>query len=74
MENTHEVRLPIELSKLSVEEIGTIFLIMVMPYLDDESKLRWATDSTFIRTILDLKQEEIVTISNDGVDIDLTWI
>lgn len=69
-----DITLPLDVAKLSVEEIGTIFLVMAMPHLTDDEKVRWATDEVFISTIKDLIKEEIIVISNDEVEINLTWI
>jgi hypothetical protein len=70
----NDITLPLETAKLSVEEIGTIFLVMAMPHLSDDEKVRWATDDMFIKTLRGLIKEEIVIISNDEVEINLTWL
>ena len=66
--------LPLELSKLSVGEIGAIFVIMASPHLNEEDKNRWAIDEVFLENLQSLASEEIIVIDGETVDIDLTWI
>lgn len=70
-----DITLPIEMAELSVEEIGSIFLVMVMPNLSDETKIRFSKDEVFIKTLRSMIDEEIIILKEDGsVEVDLTWL
>ena len=71
-----DITLPIEMAQLSVEEIGSIFLVMAMPKLSEETRIRLSKDEVFTKTLKSMIEEEIIIINEDGggVDIDLPWL
>jgi hypothetical protein len=76
----NEIILPIELasSKLSLADIGTLFVLMCIPHMNDEDRQRWSSYSDFTEEVAYLIDEGIVIPSQvDGdlhVEIDLANI
>lgn len=80
-EPTNDIILPKELTTgaFTLEQIGTICVLMAIPTLKPEQITAWATDVTFLRTINDLIDEGIAvpTVEADGttlLELDLTNI
>ena len=70
-----ELTLPIEMYKLSLMEIGTIFILLSLPHMDKEFIEYWNNNLLFQDTLKKLKQEEIIIQDdNESLEIDLTWI
>lgn len=74
-----KIILPIELatSGLSLQEIGTIFVMFSFPHTNQKDKARWGKSSEFAEICNDLIDKGLITINkNDSddvaVDIDLT--
>jgi hypothetical protein len=77
MENSHQnITIPTEIinGSLSLEEIGSLIVLMSLPYCDDD--YGWGTNEQFNKTLKHFIEEEIVIPNNDdnSVEIDLTWI
>jgi hypothetical protein len=70
-----ELLLPIELHKLGLEEIGTIFVLMSSPYMNDILRRYWESQYIFRKTVASLTEEGIIMVDDKGeLQIDLTWV
>lgn len=72
----HEVTLPTEIIEgaLTLEEIGALFILMALPYYDND--LGWDKNNKFKDIINHFIKEGIIIPNNkdNSVEIDLTWI
>ena len=74
-----DILLPVELAesgKLSLSQIGALFVLMAMPHLDTTNP--WNHDSEFKDIVSDLVNKRIIIPSMDGdelnIEIDITDI
>jgi hypothetical protein len=74
IQTVNDITLPIELYKLDLSEIGAIFVLMATPYMDDSFKSYWDTNDNFRIILNRLIDEEIILNTNEGVEVDLTWV
>jgi hypothetical protein len=74
-----DITLPYEISTcgLSLEEIGTIYVMFALPSMQEEDRIKWSRDSKFMETtasLIDKKFLEVDYDENDnlefGIDID----
>jgi len=77
MENLQQdITIPTEIinGSLSLEEIGTLIILMSLPYCDED--YGWGGNEQFNKNLKHFIEEEIVIPNTDdnSVEIDLTWI
>ena len=71
-----EITLPIELHKLNnLNDVGTTFILMTMPYMEEETKQYWIDNFEFQTSLKHLKHDGIITMRNNSeIEIDLTLL
>jgi hypothetical protein len=72
----NDIKIPLELSEgeLTLEEIGTIVVLMCIPSLDKNVVTQWQESGILQSNIDNLKDQGIIKISDNHLDIDFTKI
>lgn len=75
---TKDITLPTEMANpsLTTEEIGVLFILMCMPYLDKETSMSWGKNEEFLKTLNTLVDKKIVFPNNNNgtleVEVDIS--
>lgn len=73
-----EVTLPIEMATpaLEIDEIGVLFILMCMPYLEKDVSMSWGKNETFLKILNTMVDKQIVFPNNNNgtleVEVDIS--